>query len=120
MKVEIEGDGSLAIFYPNDTPVEQWGRTPLEPQKTGFEVEVYVEGYRPNKEVWKHETFTFDTLADALAFAHEVGMKSWDEFQKWIEPNYQDSGWYSISFEYTRVLERTADGTTYVWERIRE
>lgn len=114
MDVIVEGDQAVVHL---DSKNEIWKRSPLGEVNVGFVVRIYVEGYRPQKDVWLHEKYRFNTLAEAITFYHEVNMKSYDEFNAWIKPYYNDSGWYSISREYLEIVEHTESGGKYIWER---
>ena len=106
--------------YPAGTNVSEWNRTPVDRTKPGFYVEVYVEGYRPNKEIWKHCTERFDTLEQALDYRHKISNARWDDEQPILlnfEGHYGGTGIYSVSFEYTIIYEYTTNGEKFKWER---
>ena len=101
--------------------VTYWERSePVALRQPGFEVEVYVEGYRLNKDVWLHSKEQFDTLEQALEYYHKIANARFDEYDELLDfKQYDSMGWHSISYEYMRVLEFAANGQVFEWERKR-
>ncbi len=123
MKTIQEGNTALTEVpyegnenYPAGVLVYEWSRTAEEPKTSRFEVEVYVEGYRMTKDVWLFETYTFQTLADALAFYHKINDRNWEQLD--FESAEKNTGWYGLTVEYMKVFEYTPEGK-FKWERKR-
>lgn len=95
-------------------------RTKIEPHRPGFEVQVYVEGYRPDKDVWLYETYRYDTLLEAIDFVRRVSFATWESRQTILgfEAATKETGWYGLSFEYVEVYEYTCAGETYLLEDV--
>lgn len=73
----------------------------------GFRVNVYVEGYRPNKETWKYHVEDFPTLAEASSYVEKLDFMNWDERNNFL--NFKDeekwSGAYSLSYEGCKIFQ---------------
>lgn len=100
----------------------EWKKTPVIRHQPGFEVEVFIEGYRPTKDTWKHKTYRFDTLDQAIAFRDALANCPWNEWEELLglERVYQGTGWYGFSYEYCEIYEYSADGAKFHWERVRK
>ncbi len=107
-------------YVPAGVRVDKWERKPIQDHKLGFEVEVYVEGYRPNKDVWLHDKYDFDTLQAALDWLDTLQMSHPEKQAEMLnfEGYYKGTGWYMMSVEYFTLYEYTAEGT-YQWQRKR-
>ena len=77
-------------------------------------MEVYVEGYNPDKSIWMHDSRRFDTFLEALEYDRQISSMSAEDFDKWLGRHSNGD-----TFEDTRILEVTSDGT-YEWDRVWE
>jgi len=116
VEIPCEGNENSAGWGP--VHIYKWTRTPIT-VKTGFVVEVYVEGYRMTKDVWLYEVYDFDTLDAALTFYHKLNQASWHEQEKILDfAGYTKyNGWYGLSVEEMRVYEYTPQGK-FQWQII--
>ena len=97
---------------------ETWERIPVLREKPGFYVEVYIEGYRPSKDTWLHQTESFDALEEAQAYYDKLVTATHKEREEMLDFNsYKGTGWYGFSFERAEVYEETAGGSRYHWVR---
>ena len=88
-------------YRPAGSYIQAWTRKKEEEPKLGFFVEVYVEGYRPHKDMWLHETHQFDTLEQAIVFMRGLHGKRYEVYTP---------GWYGVTFEHAKIYEYTSEG----------
>jgi hypothetical protein len=99
----------------------KWVRTLVTPSKPAkFTVKVVIEGYRPMKDQWEHETYDFAALEEAIAFYSKIMATDYDERGRLLDfGRYEGQGWYGFSVEDVEIYEHAADGL-YKWERQRD
>ncbi len=114
--VEVPYEGNEN--YPAGSHVYEWRRSAIGFHKKGFEVLVYVEGYRIFKDTWLHATYPFATLAEALTFYHTINNATSDEQDELLglEDSCKYNGWYGLTVEGMQIYEYSGQGE-FQWEK---
>lgn len=100
---------------------ELWEATPLKISPR-VEVDVYIEGYRPHKDVWLHHTETFPNVYDAVTYVNKLQMATTEERNELLgfnNPYLMPDGWYDFHYEHCTITEIQADGTVHEWKRVK-
>lgn len=106
----VVSDDAAIVEIPASDLIYEWRRHPEQSRK-GFEVEVYVEGYRPGKETWLYETYEFKTLEEALRFHNEISWATSKEREKLLGFETREKyGGYCLMFNYMEVYEYNEQG----------
>ncbi len=88
-------------------------RTGENLRRVGFEVEIYVEGYRPSKDTWLHASYPFDTIHEAEAFYEKVISANWKEKEELLGLEDPGDGTYGRTVDDVKVMEYASNGDIY-------